>query len=246
MIRWLSEFNWAGTEGYVEPDYVGYYEEIKDWYSDNYWSFDNWVNFYEIGCWEFFDIDIFWNACDNLTIAKDKRDAWKRGVDAWNSIDVTWSQAIGAGAPLYYTTIPIWHPPEEICDPSDWDPAIRDGSFDFEILFALGGEADCWTEPGYYTYQTVATPASNKNDGLIQPNAALWKTGDNWTPDNLQNMRDQNNYYYSDTEANGGWNHSEIIRYIRVYDEWFEGDEGIAYTPLKRNEEWMRLQYETP
>jgi len=242
MIRWLSEFNWAGTEGYIEPDYVKYYEEIKDWYSDNYWTFDNWVNWYEIGCWEFFDVDIFWNACDNLATARYKRSEWKKGVDAWNNIDVTWSEVIGAGAPLYYTTIPTWHPREWFCDPSDWDPAIRDGSFDFESLFLADWvvTGDCYWEEGYYTYQTVATPASNKNDGLIQPNAALWNVGDEWTPDNLDNMRNQDNYYYSDTEANGGWNHSEIIRYTRIYDE---PEAGTANTPLQRNADWMRLRF---
>ncbi len=80
-----------------------------------------------------------------------------------------------------------------------------------------------------------------KNDGLIQGNMARWKTSDSWTPNNKQNMRNQGNFYYDDDpdDATSGWNHSEMMRYERIYD----GDNGLPaasiITPLKDNAQWM-------
>lgn len=90
-------------------------------------------------------------------------------------------------------------------------------------------------EPGWTEYVFCTLTVATKNDGLIQPDRTLWKDTDSWTPTDLQSMEALDNYYYSDTEPGGGWNHSEMMRYTRVYQE----DDGTPLTPLRRNSAWI-------
>ena len=138
-----------------------------------------------------------------------RRDAWNLGYTAWESIDNTWAQAIGAGRDYVYTKR-IWHVwgcnlPIYPSRPKFLEP-------DVEALFYLppcpGG--GYYNPNGYYQTITVHVPVARKNDGLISPNLAVWKKG--------QNPNDRvTNFYYGDEGADGGYNHSELRRARRAY-----------------------------
>ncbi len=58
----------------------------------------------------------------------------------------------------------------------------------------------------------------DKNDGLIRPKEARWKTSDPWTPTSWDAMHAQNNWYYPDEGINEpGYNHNEMRDYYRKY-----------------------------
>ena len=232
LIRWLSEFGIEAAEDLNETDFEHYYAEIADWYSDNYWAFDNWVNVYTIcHLWD----------CPAYDNAVDKRDAWELGKDAWDDLDDSWAGAIGAGT--WYTITDVWTSGGYMeCDGGGAVESIKNGTFDFEALLALPPSEDCWWVPFESVVNSVEVYVATKNDGLIQPQLGLWNLTDDWSPGNILNMQGQNNYYYPDVGESGGWNHSEVMRYTRIYD----GDNTSAaniVTPLRHNASWMAQVY---
>ncbi len=244
IMRWSSEMD-VFFSSYNETEVMDAFDNLELLYSTNESAYRANYAYLDYLCWfEWFPgID---DVCDEADERKIQADAWEKGVTAWQNIDTKWSQAIGGGQPLSYHQVSVWHPPYYTCGYQCIDmSSVSDGSFDFEVLFsAQGGDVDCWyscwTEEGYFESRTVAVLASSKNDGLIQPNAALWKDTDDWTPNSLEDMHSQRNFYYSDTESNGGWNHSEMMRYSRIYDE---PDDGTMTPPLSRNINWINAQF---
>ena len=69
---------------------------------------------------------------------------------------------------------------------------------------------------------------SIKNDGLITPESCLWDKSDS--------LNDEHNKYYSDEREEGGYNHSELKRYIRAYSV----GEGDITEPWKMIKEWLK------
>ncbi|MBC8374468.1 MAG: hypothetical protein H8E26_00400 [FCB group bacterium] len=236
LVRFLSEFEDVLPPGnWPEPVLIEYLGDIKEWYSDNYWQWDNSSNLSWFPC-------KVWGDCDNYNAKIAKRDAWEEGLATWNNLDGMWSNILGDGEWRYYTNT-IWHQGYLDCSGGGGGvESIRDGSFDFEAM--LGLPVGCVMVPDWTEYVNVQVYIGTKNDGLIQPNMTRWEATDDWTPADPESMYPQGNYYYSDTEDNGGWNHSEIMRYTRVYS----GDNGLpagdVQTPLKRNADWMRLRFE--
>ncbi|MCF7841680.1 MAG: hypothetical protein K9N11_02400 [Lentisphaeria bacterium] len=93
-----------------------------------------------------------------------------------------------------------------------------------------------------FNYQALLNP--EKNDGLIQPGFERWNAGDSWTPEDPDQMHPDNNYYYRDVDQGGGWNHSEMMRYTRIYDGEDTGTPAAdVETPLKANAEWLRQRF---
>lgn len=94
-------------------------------------------------------------------------------------------------------------------------------------------------------YQALLIP--EKNDGLIHPGFERWNATDSWTPENPISMRPEGNYYYGDDPLlfeDGGWNHSEMMRYTRIYDGEDTGTPAAEVeTPLKANAEWLRQRF---
>jgi len=245
IVRFGSEVS-DFFEGATEYQSVAAYDGIISWYGANVSGYETAENWAELWCF-FHDTWAEFGTCDQIESAIEGQMRWENGQVAWQNIDDTWSQAIACGQVYSYNDVQIWHPGFWDCtvapppNPND----VRDGAFNFEVLFDVPpyDPDDCVWIGGHWEIHTVAVYSSEKNDGLIQPNMALWKPSDTWTPEDLDNMRGQENYYYSDTEQNGGWNHSEMMRYTRIYDETSVDDLGEAETPLKRNEGWIELQF---
>ncbi|OIO66693.1 MAG: hypothetical protein AUJ47_01230 [Candidatus Marinimicrobia bacterium CG1_02_48_14] len=184
--------------------------------------------------------------------ARAKKRAWERGLAALNNIDETWSAAIGEYTEVgdgYYMWVPEHQKCWEIGSGLDDDihqdgsvmRSIRNGSFDFEEEICRP-VFECRTIPAHWDYIGYSVVVGTKNDGLIQPETARWITNGAWTPETPHLMYPENNYYYGDDPTvfpNGGWNHSEMMRYTRIYN----GESLPAaqiQTPLKVNADDMR------
>ncbi len=245
IMRWSSELEVFGTSGeYSETAFTQIYSGLILLYSTNKALFALQADILDWGCIQCITVEVFgfqttWcptpGVCNDQNAAETKRDKWNDGLLAWQNIDDTWSEAIGCGQTVSYTT-EIWHPYTLDCSGRGGGgvESIKDGSYDFEAM--LGLPVGCIGVPGWMETTTVSVYVGSKNDGLVQSNMALWRDTDTWAPNNLQTMLNQDNSYYSDTESNGGWNHSEMMRYTRIYDE---PDAGTTLTPLKRNEGWI-------
>lgn len=61
--------------------------------------------------------------------------------------------------------------------------------------------------------------------------------------DRYSSTRSIGNYYYSDTEAQGGYNHMEIRRLRRAYNDPANGIvKGEKATPMDQAEQWLRRE----
>lgn len=89
-----------------------------------------------------------------------------------------------------------------------------------------------------------AVTVAQKNDDLIQPKQERWHSNDDWAPNDRELMAGQNNWYYDDISTNGGWSHSEMIRYTRNYN----GEDGTPaqdiVTPLRDNARAIKVALE--
>ena len=246
IMRWSSEMSTFFQGNYNEIETMEFYNGIIEWYSSNVDAFDFEVGWYEFLCIKlcipFTDICYENSYCDQRDNSRSKRDKWQLGLAAWQNIDNTWSQAIGCGDVYTYTT-QIWHPGYLDCsNQRDINFEIRNGTFDFETLFNV--PVGCEWISGWMETNTVVVNVAQKNDGLIQANMARWKSTDDWTPNNPTAMENQGNYYYDDdpSDPTSGWNHSEMMRYTRIYPGT-DGTPGANIeTPLKDNAEWMLQQ----
>ncbi|MCF7803675.1 MAG: hypothetical protein K9N46_00050 [Candidatus Marinimicrobia bacterium] len=240
IMRWMSELRYFGSDE-SESNMMEYYEGIKDWYSANTHAYKNDMVLAQTKMSLYLSAIIF-NPIQNYklykkaqaqyTYFKKRYNAWNRGYATWANIDNTWAQAIGAGNDYTYT-YKVWH--VYGCDL----PIYGGIAPDMETLFYLppcpGG--GYYNPDGYYKTVTVHVPVARKNDGLVSPNLAVWKKGQN------QNDR-STNFYYGDEGADGGYNHSEIRRAQRAYTlpgVFSKGQETPQWTETS---DWMRQRYE--
>lgn len=261
IIRWLPELDfipslpsWYTT--FNELSSKHFYDDFKTWYHSNVHWWHVTARRHEIVCIPWLGLG---NNCEVAAVARAKKEAWRRGEVALADLDATWSELIG-GIESYNTWRRVWHSGYWDCRGQDGLShdgevmrAIRNGTYNFELDSHWGEPDDdyscTWIDEPWSENIPVTIAIPTKNDGLVQPKQALWKTMDPWTPENPVNMHDQSNYYYGDDPdifEDGGWNHSEQIRYTRIY----RGEDVTPYppgeaieTPLKANADWIQTRF---
>lgn len=151
---------------------------------------------------------------------------WKAGRHAIEGIDRTWTEVIDAYA-LETQTYEI-----QTYVGCDGDQDYR---LDFPSFLLEGPECidDGWvTTTGQYT-----APVAQKNDALSVPHNYVLKRSDK---SNYATTTSNGNYFYSDTEAKGGYNHMEIRRLRRTYNDSGNGIvKGEKAKPMREAEEWL-------
>lgn len=249
IIRWLSEFDDLIPPGSDELDLLDYGANIQNWYSINLNAWDYQAEFFGNLCW--------WNlgGCGLASEGRHGRREWYKGFIAWNNIDLSWSDAIGGNSDVMLREEIVHHPGGWTCaDIFSGEymggaifREIRNGTHDFTVdLYdpGQGGNENCfyvdpWDETIRYWVHT-----GTKNDGLIQPKMERWEENDIWEPANPDQMHPDNNYYYRDVDQDGGWNHSEMMRYTRIYDGEDTGTPAAEVdTPLEINAGFIRTQF---
>lgn len=264
IIRWISEFSDLNSQSYDELELLGFFDDVQNWYSMNehgWWLVERSHQIWCIVICSPFDPDNCWynGECSYMFEARAKKKAWQRGVAAWSNMDATWAGAIGGGQ-WYGEDIRIIHDGYWDCvGPMEQVPpvilrAIQDGSFSFEEdlntpeEFWPNEDICDWVDQTWTEIRSVAIWIPTKNDGLIQPKYERWNTSDHWDPEDTESMRQEGNYYYGDDPAqfeDGGWNHSEMMRYTRIYDGEDTGTPAAQVeTPLKANAGWISTMFE--
>jgi hypothetical protein len=95
------------------------------------------------------------------------------------------------------------------------------------------------TETGFRTVnKEVTVVVAQKNDAVFAPQYGVWKET---SMPYYETGRVSGNYYYSDTEENGGYNHMELRRYKRAYNDPGNGIvKGDKAKPMDEAEQWLR------
>ncbi|MEP2447876.1 MAG: hypothetical protein ABJI69_11640 [Balneola sp.] len=92
---------------------------------------------------------------------------------------------------------------------------------------------DCLDDGWKTVTEFVHVNVIQKNDGVTTPNHSTWNKNDNVYSEN------SNNFYYDDT-GDGGYNHMEIRRLRRTYNDSGNGIvKGEKAKPMREAEEWL-------
>jgi len=236
IMRWTSELDnvkscMGLSNNATEKDVMDKYKDIKTLYKTNWdlYNYDVNAQYLAMYClpWRWLMKEYYIKA----SRLRDKANKWKQGYNAWRDLDNTWAEMIGAGSTYQKETL-VYSPGYCIYGGGGTNPKILS---DFETLFDVYNpcpRGETYVS-GSWVRRTVSVKIARKNDGLIQTNMALWNES--------ATLDDTYNPYYDDVMEDGGWNHSEMMRYTRVYPGEDTGKPGAEIeTPLKANKGWMK------
>jgi hypothetical protein len=162
--------------------------------------------------------------------AKRKENNWKAGRQSISNIDDTWGEIIDS----YFTETKYVQVQEYVGACSDAGP----GPY-LSIYSNLLSPIDECTETGFRTVnKEVTVVVAQKNDAVFAPQYGVWKET---SMPYYATGKASGNYYYSDTEEKGGYNHMELRRYKRAYDDPGNGIvKGNKAKPMEEAEQWIR------
>jgi hypothetical protein len=162
--------------------------------------------------------------------AKRKENNWKAGRQSISNIDDTWGEIIDS----YFTETKYVQVQEYVgvCNDGESGPNLS-------IYSNLLSPIDECTETGFRTVnKEVTVVVAQKNDAVFAPQYGVWKET---SMPYYETGRVSGNYYYSDTEEKGGYNHMELRRYKRAYDDPGNGIvKGDKARPMDQAEQWIR------
>jgi hypothetical protein len=155
---------------------------------------------------------------------------WRDGRYAIEGIDRTWTDAIDAKRLETYTyTV-------EVYVGCDNDTRI---SFPSNFPEPVGGPG-CLDDGWVTETRQSSSIVPQKNDAVSIPHFYTLKKAD---MDRYASTTQSGNFFYSDTEARGGYNHMEIRRLRRAYNDSGNGIvKGEKARPMREAEDWIIVQ----